>query len=115
MQNSTKTVKTAKHAASKKTAKTATRNDIVCAGSLDISNVGELHKQLSQTLEGGQPIVMDASQVERADTAALQMLSAFCQAARTQGVTVTWREPSEVFTGSARLLGLTQMLGLGSM
>jgi len=94
----------------KKPVKTSSQADIACGDSLDISGVSELHRQLSGALKDSRAVSLDVSQVQRADTGALQLLAAFCQAARTRGVTVTWRQPSEVFDLSARLLGLDGML-----
>ncbi|HWQ95022.1 MAG TPA: STAS domain-containing protein [Gammaproteobacteria bacterium] len=95
----------------KKIVKRLPQATIICCDSLDISGVGELHQQLNKALDDGQAVTLDASQVQRADTAALQLLAAFCQTARNRGVTVTWRQPSEVFELSACLLGLDGMLG----
>lgn len=88
---------------------------IACGDSLDISGVGELHQQLSKALKGGQAVAFDASQVQRADAAGLQLLAAFCRTARSRGVTVNWRQASEVFTQSASLLGLDDMLAVNSV
>ena len=100
----------AKPVAGKKGVKSLPQTTIACGDSLDISGVGELHRQLSKVLKGGQTVTLDASQVQRADAAGLQLLAAFCQAACSRGVTVTWRQPSEVFELSASLLGLDEML-----
>jgi ABC-type transporter Mla MlaB component len=50
--------------------------------------------------------------VERADTAALQLLGAFFQDANAQKKTVEWKDPSEALCRSAALLGLSEMLHL---
>lgn len=101
----------AKPVVGKKGVKNLSQATIACGDSLDISGVGELHQQLSKALEDGQAVTLDAREVQRADTAALQLLAAFCQTARSRGVTVTWRQPSEAFAQSASLLGLDGMLG----
>lgn len=95
----------------KKVVKSLSQATITCCDSLNISGVGELHQQLSKALKGGRAVILDASQVQRADAAGLQLLAAFCQAARARGVAISWRQPSEVFDLSARLLGLDGMLG----
>jgi anti-anti-sigma regulatory factor len=95
----------------KKVVKSLSQATITCCDSLDISGVAELHQQLNKALKDGQAVTLDASRVQRADTAALQLLAAFCQAARAEGVMVTWRQPSEVFGLSVHLLGLDGMLG----
>ena len=87
-------------------------NVIACGESLDISRVHELHEQLKQVLQYGDDVRLDAATVERADTAALQLLYAFVQEARANGVTVEWHEPATALYDAARLLGLEAGLGL---
>ncbi|WP_266172195.1 STAS domain-containing protein [Dyella subtropica] len=55
---------------------------------------------------------LDASAVERIDTAALQLLAVFCREAGAKGHTVTWLGASTVLRDAAALLGLTQTLEL---
>lgn len=86
--------------------------EINCEESMDISMVANFRSQFIQALESGQPVVLDASQVERADTAALQLLSAFFHDANAQQQSVEWKSPSEILCRSADLLGLSQLLGL---
>ena len=85
-----------------------------CGESMDISVTAELHTQLLKALESKQTVVLDAAQVERADTAALQMLSAFIQDANAQQQTVQWKSPSEALSVSAELLGLSSLLKLST-
>ncbi len=112
MPRQTNNGKTTKQAGRSKKTKGLAQARVSCNGSLDISGVGELYQRLSKVLQGGQPVAMDVSEVERADTAALQMLGAFCQDARGKDVTVTWGQPSESFMRCVDLLGLTDVLGL---
>jgi phospholipid transport system transporter-binding protein len=79
---------------------------------LDIAGVQELHQQLRTALAVQQSVVLDATQVERADTAALQLLCAFVQAAQGNGVEWRWQRPSLAFRNTARLLGLETHLAL---
>lgn len=83
---------------------------IECNESLDISMAADLHRTLKKALESGAPVSLQAHQVERADTAALQLLAAFIREARSRGITVSWNEPSAVLRRSAHLLGLAQAL-----
>ena len=85
---------------------------IECADVIDISTTTELRTQLMISLESRQSVVLDASRVERIDTAALQVLSAFVQDAYSQKQSVLWKEPSKVLLRSAELLGLSQQLKL---
>lgn len=85
-----------------------------CGEVLDIATTAELRTHLLAVLESGQPAVLDASQVERIDTAALQVLCAFVQDANSLEQTVQWKDPSEVLSRSAELLGLSALLNLSS-
>lgn len=87
---------------------------IDCGEVIDIATTAELRTQLLAALESKQPVVLDAAQVERADTAALQMLSAFIQDANAQQQTVQWKAPSEALSVSAELLGLLSLLKLST-
>jgi anti-anti-sigma regulatory factor len=81
-----------------------------CGEVMDISTTAELRAQLLTALESGQPVVLDAGRVERIDTAALQVLSAFFQDANSQQQTVQWKNPSQAISSSAELLGLSSLL-----
>ena len=85
---------------------------ISCSESLDISGVTEMKAQLVQALEVQQVVVLDAHEVERADTAALQLLCAFFQDANAQTQAVEWKDPSEALCRSAALLDLSKVLNL---
>lgn len=79
---------------------------------MDISSVADIKAQLVEALESGQPVILDATQVERADTAALQVLGAFFHDAETRNQSIQWREPSESLGRSSTLLGLSELLHL---
>ncbi len=85
---------------------------IECDEVLDISSVAEFHARCLGALKKKQNIMLNASQVDRADTAALQVLSAFIQDANTGKQIVQWEAPSEPLCQSAALLGLSDMLCL---
>ncbi len=85
---------------------------IDCGEVMDISVVTKFRALLLEALDSRQSIVLDASQVERADTAALQVLSAFVQDAGTQHQDVQWKDPTQALHQSAALLGLSDILHL---
>ena len=87
---------------------------IVLEGSLDISGAGGLREQLLQALEAQQPVTLDAANVERVDTAALQVLTAFFKDAAAQQHDVQWKTTSAVLCNAARLLGLQESLRINS-
>ncbi|MDT8385397.1 MAG: STAS domain-containing protein [Gammaproteobacteria bacterium] len=88
---------------------------ICCGEVLDITSVADFRLQLLEALTTKQPVELDASGVERADTAALQLLSAFMQDAHSQQQTVHWKDPSPALRQSAALLGLSPFLQLESV
>jgi anti-anti-sigma regulatory factor len=109
------TKKTAKKPVKKTTKKTKAKSvtqKITCAEVMDIASAAEFQAVLLKALASKQNVLLDASQVQRADAAALQLLSAFFQDANTQKKSVEWKAPSEAFCRSATLLGLTGMLSL---
>ncbi len=85
---------------------------IECAEVMDISGVAEFHARCLEALETQQNLLLKASEVDRIDTAALQVLGAFIQDANTRQQTVQWESPSEPLCHSAALLGLSEMLCL---
>ena len=84
--------------------------ELSISGSVDISGVLALREQLLRALDSARPIAIDASAVERADAAAIQLLYAFVLEARRRAVTVTWRDPSDALQRAARILGLEDVL-----
>ena len=85
---------------------------IRCDACLDIAEVGELYARLREALEAHRPIVLEAAQVERIDTAALQTLCAFFQEALARDVVVQWQQPSVAVQTAARRLNLSACLAL---
>jgi len=85
---------------------------IECAEVLDISGVAEFHACCLEALGTQQKLMVNASQVDRVDTAALQVLGAFIQDANTRQQVVQWEAPSESLCQSAALLGLSEILCL---
>jgi anti-anti-sigma regulatory factor len=94
------------------TAEETSATVISCEECLDISLAQDLYGRLQQAIEAKRPVVLDAGQVARADTAALQLLCAFFQDVQANGMEVQWQQPSPALQNSARLLGLDACLGL---
>jgi phospholipid transport system transporter-binding protein len=57
-------------------------------------------------------IVLDGGQVERVDTAALQLLLLFRRELDARGGTLVWHGASDALNEAAGLLGLAQLLNL---
>lgn len=87
-------------------------NVIVLEGALDIAGAGKLRERLLRVLSAKQNAAVDASHVERVDTAALQVLTAFFKDAVAQNLDIQWQEASQSIKDAARLLGLHDALHL---
>lgn len=79
---------------------------------LNITCVGDLKTNLIQTLSADSAIELNAANVERVDTAALQLLTAFVQHANASDKKINWVNPSDKFLKSVELLGLKGSLGI---
>lgn len=79
---------------------------------LCISEAGRLYRELMSLLSGRQPITLNGSQVETADTAGMQVLTAFHREANRIGISIRWQEPSASLTRAAVTLGLSEELHL---
>ena len=87
-------------------------NLIECPSELDIASVGALHQQLLSALQTPGPLEIDGRAIQKIHTAALQLFLGFMSEARSQGLSAKWRDPSPAVLEGARLLGLTDSLGL---
>jgi len=85
---------------------------IYCSPELDISGAQDLYDTLQAALRTQCPVVLDATHVERVDTAVLQMLCAFVRDAQGSGIAVQWRQPSPALENAARLLNIRACLAL---
>jgi len=85
---------------------------ICCEASLDITGVRDLADRLQQARAAGRPLVLDGTQVERADTAALQLLCALFQDAEADHWDVQWHQPSVALQNAAQLLNVSAHLAL---
>jgi len=85
---------------------------IYCSPELDISGAQDLYDTLQGALRAQCPVVLEATHVERIDTAVLQMLCAFVREAQASGMAVQWRQPSPALENAARLLNVRACLAL---
>ncbi len=81
-------------------------------GALDVSAAKQLRERLSTALDAGCPVVVDASAVDRVDTAALQVLISFSRDAERQEMAVRWADPSDSLCDTAAFLDVSRFLGL---
>ena len=80
----------------------------------DISSVSDVQSELKKLLSN-EKIILDGEQVERIDAASLQLFYSFIEEARTAGVEVFWRSPSDVLSNNAKLLGMEEALQLSNV
>lgn len=79
----------------------------------DISGVKSLYRRLrALAAEGAEEVVFDASRLERLDTAGLQALAVALAELREGGLRPSWAGCSPQLAEGARLLGLSEVLGL---
>jgi ABC-type transporter Mla MlaB component len=80
--------------------------EIACAEQLTISHCADIYAQLHLAMTEGQAVSIDISQVERVDTAAVQLLYGFQREAKAQGLVTIWSQASKVFCDAVDILGL---------
>lgn len=86
--------------------------EIPCGNGLDIANGQALYERLQAALGESFEIELQCADVDKADTAGLQILVAAIQEIEKNEGTVTWKEPSEKLLAIAESLGLYQLLQL---
>ncbi len=77
---------------------------------LGIEQAASLRAQLAQRLEDAKTVVLDAGEVQRIHTAAMQLFCLFCGDRRSAGREVSWHRPSPALRSAAALLGVTTLL-----
>jgi anti-anti-sigma regulatory factor len=94
----------------------ASKLDYKLPENLTIANVNSVHEEL-EALMGKQEcdeIVLKADKVKRADTAGLQLILAFVNAAHASHIELVWNKPSQDLCDAATILGLASALGLAT-
>lgn len=79
--------------------------NLVLDSEVVIANAEQLYKTLRDIDHSKTSIAIDASRIERIDTAAAQMLYVFSRDARDRGVNLSWN-PSDAVTKAMHRLGL---------
>jgi len=77
---------------------------------LGIESVAALKTSLQPLLAQPQPVVLEADEVERVHTAALQLFCLFCRDRRAEGREVEFARPSATLRSAAELLGTASLL-----
>jgi anti-anti-sigma regulatory factor len=77
-----------------------------------IASAGDMKSDLLRLAEIETPVTIDASFVQRIDTACFQVLAAFARGRRAAGRPLAWTGVPDAITDSASLLNLTEELGI---
>jgi len=75
-----------------------------------IAHARELHGRLCSLVDESGMVTIDASQVEKIDTSALQLIYAFLSDRENRGASTRVREPSSGFVATLKTLGLDSIL-----
>jgi ABC-type transporter Mla MlaB component len=87
-------------------------NTLKLPAELGIEAAPALQRALLEQLDREGPVVLDARDIARVHSAALQLFCMFCRDRRAAGRDTHWHEPSEVLRSAAALLGVTTLLQL---
>lgn len=81
---------------------------------LTIASVQGLHDQLEELIDKKDcdKVTIQADEVQRADTAGIQLLLAFFLASKERQIIVDWSSPSEKLSEAVKTLGLSSTLNL---
>ena len=79
---------------------------------LGIDVAASLYRDLLAQVDNPGLVTLDAQDVARIHTAALQLFCMFCQDRRAAGRETNWRQPTEALRSAAALLGVTTLLQL---
>jgi ABC-type transporter Mla MlaB component len=80
--------------------------------SVDITVINKFYDELKSLLSDNRAVCIDAKDVKRIDTSALQLLCSWIQEAKNKNIKVSWKNIDGVFYQSAKLLGVSEHLAL---
>jgi ABC-type transporter Mla MlaB component len=95
-----------------RTRKSAAPADLRLPPQLLIDSIADLKHQLEPLLDKPGKVVLDAADVERTHTAALQLFCLFCRDRNANGREVEFARPSAALRSAASLLGTASLLHL---
>ena len=85
---------------------------LAVASSCTVKDAAQFKIDLCNCVDSPECVVLDVANVERVDTAALQLLCAFVRDRRARGLKVEWRGHSAPLLEAAELLDMRTLLGL---
>jgi phospholipid transport system transporter-binding protein len=77
-----------------------------------VSDTISLKERLAGLLDEPLVVTLDINTLQRIDTAAMQLITAFVRARADRGLAVEWQGAAPAFANAAQLLGLTSLLRL---
>lgn len=80
---------------------------------LGVEQADSLRETLVKHMDDVKSVTLDAAEVQRIHTAALQLFCMFCKDRRAAGYETTWHQPSAALRSAAALLGATTLLRFG--
>jgi ABC-type transporter Mla MlaB component len=96
------------------TAAEATAAVLALPSSCTVKDAAYLKELLCGRLDSPDCVVLDVANVERIDTAALQLLCAFVRDRQLRGCAVQWQGSSAALHEASDLLAVRDLLGLGA-
>ena len=81
-------------------------------GVVNIAKADALHHEMEEILTKNSATVIDASELQRIDTAVLQLLASFMKSMSAANLSVSWGGVTDELIAAAKLLGLEQVLSL---
>jgi ABC-type transporter Mla MlaB component len=84
---------------------------VVLASNCSVKDAAALKTSLRALAHESTPVTLDASAVERVDTATMQLLCAFVRDRIGRKQSVSWRGESQALQDAVRLLGVGALLG----
>lgn len=79
---------------------------------LDISMVNSLYDALKLLLNEAKQVTIDAREVKRLDTAAMQLILCWYRESQAKNIEVSWQNTDGAFYDAAKMLGLAGELQL---
>jgi ABC-type transporter Mla MlaB component len=87
---------------------------IVLAANCSVKDAASLKTSLCAVANESAAVTLDASAVERVDTATMQLLCAFARDRNARKQSIVWRGQSQALHDAIRLLGVGPLLGVAA-
>lgn len=79
---------------------------------IDITMINSFYDELKTLLTKSSVIIINAQEVKRLDTSAIQLICSWYTEATSKGIDVKWKNIDGVFYNSVKLLGVSNILAL---